>query len=288
MTTAESLEQQGFVDLHSHSTASDGALAPTEVVETAKRAGLVAFALTDHDTLAGVPEAQEAGKRLGVRVVPGVELSLMDGEREVHMLGLHIAKVAELQAKLEDVRDSRKSRAEQIVAKLNALGVAVTVDAVFKESAGGAVGRPHVAKALIAGGFVRDQREAFDKYLGTGRAANVEKQRITIADGIRLIHDCGGIAVIAHPGGDGRRERVEPMVALGLDGLEVKHPGHSGEDMLRIEALAEFFGLVKSGGSDWHGATTGPRVLGSMRVPEAWLALQDARVAKQRDAAPVA
>lgn len=276
---------RGFVDLHSHSTASDGALAPEAVVETAAAAGLAALALTDHDTLAGVAAAHEAGRRLGVRIVAGVELSLMDGDKEVHMLGLHIARVDALQAELEAVRDSRKSRAEDIVAKLNALGVPVTVQAVFAEAAGGAVGRPHIARALIAGGWVRDQREAFDRYLGAGRPANVEKQRITIVDGIRLIHDCGGLAVIAHPGGDGRRERVEPLVALGLDGLEVKHPGHSAEDMLRIEALADHFGLVKSGGSDWHGASSGPRVLGGMRVPEEWLDLQDARVEKRRAAA---
>ena len=284
---AEAARPQGFVDLHSHSTASDGALAPAAVVETAARAGLAALALTDHDTLAGVAEATSAGARLGVRIVPGVELSLMDGEKEVHMLGLHIARVDALQAELEAVRDSRKSRAEQIVGKLNALGVPVTIDAVLIEAAGGAIGRPHVARALIAGGWVRDQREAFDRYLGAGRPANVEKQRITIADGIALIHECGGIAVIAHPGPDGRRERVEPLIALGLDGLEVKHPGHSNEDSLRIAALADFFGLVKSGGSDWHGATSGPRVLGGMNVPEEWLDLQDARVEKRR-AAPVA
>jgi hypothetical protein len=272
---------QEFVDLHSHSTASDGALAPEAVVETAAAAGLVAFALTDHDTLAGVAAAQDAGRRLGVRIVPGVELSLMDGEREVHMLGLHIARVDALQAELEAVRDTRKSRAEEIVSRLNGLGVPITADAVFAQAGGGAVGRPHVARALIAGG-VRDQREAFDRYLGAGRPANVEKQRITIADGIQLIHDCGGLAVIAHPGGDGRRERVEPLLALGLDGLEVRHPGHSAEDMLRIEALADHFGLVKSGGSDWHGASSGPRVLGGMRVPAAWLDLQDARVERQR------
>ena len=275
----------GFVDLHSHSTASDGALAPAEVVETAARAGLAALALTDHDTLAGVAAAQEAGARLGVRIVAGVELSLMDGDKEVHMLGLHIVRVDALQAELEAVRDSRKSRAEQIVAKLNTLGVPVTVDAVLAQAAGGAVGRPHIARALIAGGWVRDQREAFDKYLGAGRPANVEKQRITIADGIRLIRACGGLAVIAHPGGDGRRERVEPLVALGLDGLEVKHPGHSAEDTLRIAALAEFFGLVKSGGSDWHGATSGQRVLGGMQVPEEWLDRQDERLEKRRTAA---
>jgi predicted metal-dependent phosphoesterase TrpH len=271
-----------FVDLHSHSTASDGANTPDAVVETAARAGLVAIALTDHDTLAGVAAAIEVGERLGVRVVPGVELSLMDGENEVHMLGLHIARVAALQDELEAVRDSRKERAERIVSKLNGLGVPVTLAAVLEQAGGGAVGRPHIARALIAGGWVRDLREAFDRYLGAGRPANVEKRRISVADGIRLIHECGGLAVVAHPGADGRRERVEPLVMLGLDGLEVKHPGHSAEDTLRIEALADHFGLVKSGGSDWHGAANGPRVLGGMRVPASWLEQQDARVEKRR------
>jgi predicted metal-dependent phosphoesterase TrpH len=281
-TRADPLTPRGFVDLHSHSTASDGAHAPAAVVETAAQAGLAALALTDHDTLAGVAAAREAGQRLGVRIIAGVELSLMDGEQEVHMLGLHIARVDALQGELEAVRDSRKVRAERIVSKLNALGVPLTAEAVLAEAAGGAVGRPHIARALIAGGWVRDQREAFDRYLGAGRPANVEKQRITIADGIRLIHECGGLAVIAHPGADGRRERVEPLVALGLDGLEVRHPGHSAEDTLRIDALSDYFGLVKSGGSDWHGAMNGPRVLGGMRVPEEWLDLQDARVEKRR------
>jgi hypothetical protein len=272
----------GWVDLHSHSTASDGAFAPEVVVQTAAAAGLAALALTDHDTLAGVAAARAEGERTGLRIVPGVELSLMDGEREVHMLGLHVAAVDQLEARLTDVRDSRRVRAEQIVAKLNALGVPVTAAAVFAEAAGGAIGRPHVARALIAGGWARDQREAFDKYLGAGRPANVEKLRVTIADGIRFIHESGGIAVIAHPGGQGRRETIEPLVALGLDGLEVRHPGHSAEDIARLDALADFFGLVKSGGSDWHGGTAGPRVLGGMNVPLEWLERQDARVESRK------
>ncbi|MFI5243684.1 MAG: homocysteine S-methyltransferase family protein, partial [Gemmatimonadales bacterium] len=142
----------GSVDLHSHSTASDGASPPEGVVETAARAGLTAIALTDHDTLAGVAAARLSGTRLGVRVVAGVELSLMDGEREVHVLGLHIAQVDALERELAAVRLSRRARAERIVEKLNALGIPITSGAVFAESGDGAVGRPHVARALIAGG----------------------------------------------------------------------------------------------------------------------------------------
>lgn len=274
----------GTVDLHAHSRASDGAFDPAEVVAMASESGLAALALTDHDTLAGVPAAQAAGASLGVRIIAGVELSVTHGSREVHMLGLHIANVEALEAALADVRESRRTRAGSIVLKLNVLGIPITSEAVFREAGDGAVGRPHVARALVAGGWVRDFYEAFDKYLGAGRPANVEKQQVTCADGIRLIHQCGGLAVIAHPGPDGRRELLEPLVALGLDGVEVLHPGHRSEDIARLRALTEFFGLVPSGGSDWHGATAGARVLGAMRVPAAWLSAQDERVALSRNA----
>jgi predicted metal-dependent phosphoesterase TrpH len=270
-----------YVDLHAHSTASDGALPPEGLIAAAVKAKLSAIALTDHDTLAGVPAALAAAPE-GLRVVPGVELSLFDGDREVHMLGLHIEKVAELEHQLIGVRDTRRTRAEEIVAKLNSLGVPVTIGAVFAEAGDGAVGRPHIAKAIIAGGWVRDQREAFDRYLGGGKPANVEKFKLSAVDGIRLIHEAGGIAVFAHPSSDGTRERVESLVAAGVDGLEVKHPSHSNEDMRRIQALADHFGLVTSGGSDWHGATNGPRVLGVMQVPPEWLERQDARVEEWR------
>lgn len=271
-----------YVDLHAHSTASDGAHAPVVAVETAHRAGLAAFALTDHDTLAGIPEAQRTADALGLRLVPGVEMSVHQGAIEVHLLGLHIRDVSALQGRLEIYRDHRTARAREIVTRLNAIEVAVTVDAVLEAAAGGAVGRPHVAKALIAGGFVKDSREAFDRYLAAGKPAFVEKERLDIAEGIAIIHEAGGIAVIAHPGPEGRRERIEPLVALGLDGLEVRHPSHSGEDIKRLTALTDFFGLVPSGGSDWHGAMQGTRVLGAMQVPISWLEAQDARVAMVR------
>jgi len=276
----------GSVDLHAHSTASDGALAPEAVVEMAAHAGLAALALTDHDTLGGVVAAQEAGRRLGLRIVAGVELSLMDGQREVHMLGLHIAQVDVLEQELATVREARRVRAQRIVGRLQALGVPVTLDAVFAQSGDGAVGRPHVARALIAGGWARDLRDAFDRYLGAGRPANVEKRRIGSADGIRLIHECGGLAIVAHPGAEGSRENIAALAAQGLDGVEVLHPSHSAEDVARLTALTNFFGLVPSGGSDWHGASAGPRVLGGMNVPHEWLLRQDAFLAA-RDAATV-
>lgn len=270
------------VDLHAHSTASDGALAPAAAVQAAHAAGLAAFALTDHDTLAGIPEAQASADALGLRLVPGVELSVHRGSEEVHVLGLHIRNVDDLQARLETFRGFRRTRAERMVEKLNAAGIPVSFDAVLTESAGGAIGRPHVARALVAGGWVKDLREAFDRWLAAGKPAYVDKERLDIADGIAMIHAAGGIAVYAHPGSEGRRETIEPLVAAGLDGIEVRHPSHSRDDELRLASLAAFFGLVVSGGSDWHGAMHGTRVLGAMQVPSAWLDLQDRRVRERR------
>jgi predicted metal-dependent phosphoesterase TrpH len=185
----------------------------------------------------------------------------------------------ELERHLRAFRDTRRARAEQIVARLNTLGVPITLEAVFAFAGDGAVGRPHVARALVAGGWVADHREAFDRYLGAGRAAFVPKHRLSLGDAIRLVHEAGGIAVLAHPGPQGTRERVEQLVRLGLDGLEVLHPSHGAEDVRRLRALVEYFRLVPSGGSDWHGAPEGPRTLGAMRVPIEWLERQDARVA---------
>lgn len=271
-----------FVDLHAHSTASDGALPPTEAVQAAHAAGLVAFALTDHDTLGGIAEAQVAADACGLRLIPGVELSVHQGADEVHLLGLHIRDVRQLQERLEVIRGFRRTRAESIVAKLNAAGIPMPFDAVLRQADGGAIGRPHVARALVAGGHVRDAREAFDRWLGAAKPAYVDKERLDIAEGIRFIHDAGGIAVYAHPGSEGRREKIEPLVAAGLDGVEVRHPSHSREDELRLASLAAFFGLVVSGGSDWHGAMQGGRVLGAMQVPSSWLDLQDRRVRERR------
>lgn len=267
------------VDLHAHSTASDGAFPPAEVVRRAHAAGLAAVALTDHDTLAGVPEAVATGVELGLRVVPGAELSVTDGEREWHLLALHVADVAGLDARLAEYRAARLTRARDIVERLVTHGIAISYDDVLDAAGGGAVGRPHVARALVQAGHVRDHREAFDRWLAAGRPAFVEKRLIAMADACRFIHAAGGLAVLAHPGGDGRRALIAPLVEAGLDGLEVRHPSHLPEDERRLTSLAAEFGLVRSGGSDWHGALEGSRVLDALRVPHEWLAEQDARVA---------
>jgi predicted metal-dependent phosphoesterase TrpH len=261
-----------------HSTASDGSRAPGDVVREAKRIGLTAIALTDHDTLDGLTEAEAVAAELGVRVVRGVELSAVEGHAETHILGLHLTDTRQMEAELVALREMRRNRAQRIVARLNELGVRIEFASVLEQAAGGAIGRPHVARAMIAEGWAVDFRDAFERYLGNGKPAYVMKDRLAVADAIGLIHGAGGIAVLAHPSQGGTRERIEAFVREGLDGVEVRHPSHSAEDILRLNALVEHFMLVPSGGSDWHGAADGPRTLGMMRVPAEWLARQDARV----------
>jgi predicted metal-dependent phosphoesterase TrpH len=268
-----------YVDLHMHSTASDGSRTPADVVAAASRAGLLAIALTDHDSVSGIAEARRAAADLGVRVVAGVELSAVEGEAETHLLGLHLRDTGVLERGLEDLRSMRERRAQVIVERLEALGVHVSYDAVLAQAGAGAVGRPHVARALVAEGWAVDVRDAFDRYLGAGRPAFVAKEQLRMRDAIEMVHAAGGLAVLAHPGGSGTRERLESLRALGLDGVEVKHPSHSPGDTTRLRALSEQLGLLPSGGSDWHGAADGPRTIGMMQVPSEWLARQDERLA---------
>ncbi len=276
------VERPAYVDLHSHSTASDGSLAPTEVIEAAHAAGLTAIALTDHDTVAGIEEAEAAARVREVRLVPGVELSAVEGDVETHLLGLHLSQPGEIEAGLSALRQMRRERAERMVSRLNELGVRITFEAVLEQAAGAAIGRPHVARAMVQEGWATDLRDAFDRYLGNGRPAFVAKDRLTMADAIAMIHRAGGVAFMAHPGRAGTRARLEALAAQGLDGVEVLHPSHGAEDIARLRTLAEHLDLLPTGGSDWHGASDGPRTLGSMRVPEDWLAQQDARVAERR------
>ena len=273
--------QSGEVDLHMHSTASDGALAPAVVVAAARDARLGAIALTDHDTMAGVDEAVEAGTAMGLRVIRGVELSAHHGGSEIHILALHVSRPAKLESTLSAFRGAREIRARKIVDRLNHLGINVDFDSVMSEAAGGSVGRPHIARIMMRAGAVADTREAFERFLGAGRPAFVPKDRLEVRDAIELAHSSGAIAVWAHPGAEGRRVRLEPLVEMGLDGVEILHPGNTSEDVKRLSALTEFFGLLSSGGSDWHGGPAGPRSIGCMKVPAAWLERQDEAAAKR-------
>jgi predicted metal-dependent phosphoesterase TrpH len=279
VTSPAAAAGERFIDLHSHSVASDGALAPADVVRAARDAGLGAIALTDHDTIGGIAEATATARELGVRVVPGCELSAYDGDVEVHLLALHIADADALAASLALFQRERVDRAQAMVERLTQLGVPVSMQDVMREAAGGAVGRPHVARALVRAGHVADQRAAFDRFLANGRPAYVPKPRLLASDAIDLAHSSGALAVWAHPARLGTRERVVRLASHGLDGIEVLHPSHTPQEVERYGRFATELGLVPSGGSDWHGATEGFRTLGCMNVPAEWLARQDERLA---------
>jgi predicted metal-dependent phosphoesterase TrpH len=268
-----------FVDLQVHTTASDGALAPAAVVEAAAAAQLHAIAITDHDTVDGLAEAAEAGARLGVRIVPGVELSSHFEDEELHLLGLHLANRDAMRDALADLQEQRVVRAQRIVETLNAHGIPVTMDAVLREAGDGAVGRPHIARAMLAGGWVREFREAFDKWIGWGRPAYMAKDRFDVADAIALVHKAGGLAVWAHPGELATPARIDRLAKLGLDAVEVLHPSHPPYLVQRLVDHTEKAGLLPSGGSDWHGTQEGPRKLGGQLVPKVWLDWQDERLA---------
>jgi predicted metal-dependent phosphoesterase TrpH len=279
-----SIAPSARVDLHLHTTASDGILPPEQLVLAAHQAGLSAIAVTDHDTLAGVEAARAAAAPFGMRVVAGVELSVFHDGREIHMLALHVTKPDAMNVRLSHFRETRVGRAEEIVRKLHALSVPLPLESVMVEAGDAAVGRPHVARAMVNHGYVRDNHEAFDRYLGFGRPAYVPKERVTASDAIEITHEAGGLSIWAHPGNSGKRAEIERLRDLGLDGVEVRHPSHSAEDILRIGTLVDFLHMIPSGGSDWHGTREGPRQIGNMNVPIEWLQKQDARVASRATA----
>lgn len=263
-------------------------LPPAAVVAAAAAVGLSAIALTDHDTVAGVPEARSAARAAGIRFITGIELSAEHEGIEVHVLGLHLADAATLETRLIELRAERLHRARAIVARLAELGVVISYDAVLANAAGGAVGRPHVARALVETGVVRDFREAFDRFLGAGRSAFVPKRMLTPAEAVAMVHGAGGLAVWAHPGTHAHEALVELFASSGMDGLEVLHPSHGPETASRISAMCDARSLVPSGGSDWHATPGVTRTLGGQSVPAEWLDRHDAALARRHGAARTA
>ena len=249
------------IDLHTHSSVSDGTDAPGELVRKALAAGLDVVALTDHDTFDGFDEAAAEGERLGLGVVGGMELSCSRLGSSVHVLayGADPASPA-LAAEMARVRDGRLGRLAGVLRKLAELGVPVSEAEVMVQVGNSpSVGRPHIADALIAAGHVRDRQEAFDRFLADGGPAHVHRYTIEVDRGIDLVHEAGGLAVIAHPWGRGREQLLPASVLQGLvrdhklDGLEVDHQDHDSDIRRRLRALADNLGLLATGSSDYHG-----------------------------------
>ena len=269
--TSQIQRGQSRVDLHLHSTASDGTTAPSGVVELAAACGLQSIALTDHDSTAGIAEARKAGSKVGVDVITGIEMSTAFTRGELHMLGYLIdPENSTLRDQLQQFRDSRERRAETIVERLQAAGIPITLERVLASAAGGAIGRPHVARALVEAGQAISVADAFDRFLVPGKVGYVPHFRLTPPEAIELIHAANGVAVLAHPYSTGAVETIVPeLVADGLDGLEVFYSLYNDDQQAFLARLAGHHDLVPTGGSDFHG--TGEREgheIGSANVPD--------------------
>lgn len=263
------------IDLHTHSTVSDGTDTPTELVRKAVDAHLDVVALTDHDTFDGLDEAVAEGERVGIEVVRGMELSCSRDGHSVHLLAYGTDPADDdLAAEMARVRGGRSGRLAGVVAKLAELGVPVTEEAVMAEVGDSpSVGRPHIADAMIKAGHVRDRDEAFERFLADGGPAHVPRYAIELERGIDLVHAAGGVAIIGHPWGRGR-EHVLPASALnalvtehGLDGVEVDHQDHDAETRAALRTLAEELGLLATGSSDYHGTGKLDHALGCNTTP---------------------
>lgn len=254
----------------------------------AHEAGLVAIALTDHDTLDGVNAATAAARPLGVRIIPGCEFSVKAPWGEMHLLGYFLTPGhPALEAFLTETREARRRRGHEMVQRLQRAGVPIDLADVEAEAKDGALGRPHVARALIRRGAADDFNDAFARFLGRGKAGYVPKPLPTLEKVSALVHDVGGVTVAAHLGEHGTEPQLRQFQGAGLDGVEIRHPRHSPAAEARLGRLADKLGLVVSGGSDWHGdgdegASHAP--LGGMDVPVEWLeALENRRGKPSRD-----
>jgi predicted metal-dependent phosphoesterase TrpH len=255
-------------DLHVHTNASDGLLSPKEVVQWAARKRIKAVAITDHDTVKGIDEAILESKGTEVEVVPGIEFSAEFNDEEIHILGYYLDYKAERLTKLlQEIHNSRHNRATEIIDKLNSIGVHITLEQVEAIADNGIIGRPHIARALIESGYIQNIKEAFDKYIGKGKAAYVDRYKITCKEAIDLIKDLGGVSVLAHPGLLRDTSIISSIFGMGLNGIEVYHTKHTAETITKMLCIAHARKLIITGGSDCHGMLTNNEpILGNVWV----------------------
>lgn len=249
------------IDLHAHTTASDGSLTPTELVALAAEEGLSALGVTDHDTIDGLPEAIEAARQLRIELVPGVEIAVEYPHGKFHMLGYLIDHTSPVLAgRLQRLKENRARRNALMVQRMQDLGLPVTLEDLDSEASHGQVGRPHMARALLKKGMVNSIQDAFDRYLADGAPAHLPKDKIGLEEGIELVHCAGGLAVLAHPlavalEGNAFAAEMRRLRGLGLDGLECYYSQHAPEQTAAFLEVAHATGLLITGGSDFHGPT---------------------------------
>ena len=259
--------------MHLHSNLSDGLDSPEELVDLAKKAGLKTISLTDHDNVDGIERAQRRGAEVGVEVIPGIEFTCEIPRAEVHILGYFIDfKDPELLQTLKKIQEDRVKRIYKIVEKLRGLGVGLSPEDVFSISGKKAPGRPHVARALIAKGHVSNFKEAFIRYLDFRAPAYVSHYKLTPSDAVKLIAKAGGVPVFAHPVISNCDEIIPGLTADGLAGIEVYYPGYDEQQIKKYTTIAKKFGLLVTGGSDFHGLESGREAkLGDIAIPDEYV-----------------
>lgn len=277
-----------MIDLHLHTTASDGRSTPEELVRRAAAAGITTMAVTDHDTMAGIPAARTAAAEAGIDVVPGIEITAVHNGKDVHMLGYFVDEAnADLAGFLLAQRADRRRRIEDMLDRLAGLGIVLDREALLgqAEGKGKAIGRPVIARALIAGGHAKDMTQAFDRYLSPDRPAFVPRVGATPARVVAIIAAAGGVSSFAHPGKLGFDDLIVALSTQGLDAVEVFHPDHDAKASVRYQALALDCGLLVSGGSDDHGpGADRPDTIGTVNLPAAAFEALEARARARRRA----
>lgn len=260
-----------MIDLHLHTTASDGRCTPRELVDRARAAGVSIMALTDHDTMAGVADVRQHAEAAGILAIPGIEITAVEAGRDVHMLGYFLdPDDPALGEFLTAQRATRIARIEAIGERLAALGMPVDVRPLLDEArrqTGRSIGRPKVARAMIEAGYVADHREAFDKWLARGCPAFVERTGASPEDVVAIVHRAGGLMSLAHPGRTRMDDRIPALVAAGLDAIEVYHSDHDQTTVACYAAMAQQLGVLVTGGSDFHGDPTHGLEPGAAALP---------------------
>lgn len=241
------------IDLHMHTNHSDGYYSPMELIQKVKEVGLEVISITDHDNLSAIYEASSLGKELGIEVIPGLELSSDIGDREVHILGYFIdPDNRELERYLKFFREERLKRAIRIINKLKALGFNISIEDVLEQSKNSAIGRPHIAQAMLEKGLIANYYEAFNKYIGNNCPAYEKKVHISPQSVVKIISDAGGLSFIAHPG-NMPESLIKELIEEGIDGIEVIHPSHNPFQVKFYKGIVHEYFLLESGGSDFHG-----------------------------------
>jgi 3',5'-nucleoside bisphosphate phosphatase len=244
---------EGKVDLHIHTNYSDGFYSPEEIILKAKELGLEAISITDHDNLSGIKKATEKGNEIGIEVIPGVEISSDIKDREIHILAYFVqTDSVELERYLKFFREERLKRAVRIVNKLNLLGLSLTIEDVMEKAKNSAVGRPHIAQAMLEKGLTSNFYEAFNKYIGNNGPAYEKKVHISPQSAFKIINDAGGLSFIAHPGYM-EESLLKELIDEGVDGIEVIHSSHSQHQVKFYRGIVNEYFLLESGGSDFHG-----------------------------------